>query len=160
MSSKLEVAHESFIVKAANLKDLLLGQFMLGVCFASKFLASFSPKPTECFGLGGHSAFLHRILGIGFWSAKPKVIGIDAGGVISTGTIVTNLDSVRNWSMRDLPNKAMGVDQFPINPSEAVTGAGFPSFPQPASVFGFLHFAPKFTEWVSHIPHSITTQAA
>lgn len=113
-------------------------------------------------GLGYYarmSSLFHHVLRILFWRAKKQMSGIDTGWIVAIGTIMANLQAVRDRAICQFPRIAMGrYLEMPAKAVAPITKIGFPANPEPATVWpaSFVDVIPKAFSRISLVAFAVT----
>src|ERR1035438_3031353 len=93
------------------------------------------------------NSFIHRVLSIFLFTSNPKVVRVDAGGVVASRTVVQHAQSLWHWTPVENPRSNMGSNySFEWSPASnvPVPKGGFGCSPKPARI-GLSHLGPEAT---------------
>jgi len=82
----------------------------------------------------GKASLLGSIFKVFFMGSKEHVVRIYASRIISTGAVVANEDSIRNWTLNEQPCGPMGAHAMTVNLCHSVSVSTLGCCPKPAGI--------------------------
>lgn len=143
MLVKAFVSPPFFTVKAPHFNYLLCGKLALWMAFATACAPFLTPQAFQGFSLRLHTAFFDSISGVVPCGAEKEVLWIHTGRIVSSGTVVHNVQSLWDRTVEQFPSIPVSARLFPVQREVTMSCRCFGAFPYPAPVWSEFHQVPK-----------------